>query len=201
MQGIQNDLFPGLHIIVDYADQISQGLENINNDESHHTQSVPQYNNSSVKVAILPVYTGIDGDDAVLTPWDMVHAVQLAVHLGESIVDLHFRKVDTEVLLSGKAVDYGERMVCHRPFSHCWSPTDRVVKVLAAPLLSEQILHNRHHYRHILIPPINNFVAALSLGIYSGLFEIIVFESSIRVFKLIFIIRNMIVSLSSILCH
>lgn len=170
MQGIQDDFFPSLHNLLDYADQIYKGLDNITNGDIHHTQSMPQFNTAFANVATLPVYIGIDGDDAVLTPWDMVHAVQLAVHLGDSIVDLHFREVGTEVLLSGKVVDYGERLVCHRPFSHRRFPGDMIVKFPAAPVLSEQILYNRHRYRHTLIPSFGNFVAALGLGIYSGLF-------------------------------
>ncbi|KAG9062462.1 hypothetical protein KI688_005377 [Linnemannia hyalina] len=85
IQGIQDNFFSGRHDILDYADQIYQGLDNIDNLETHSTQSISQSNTSSAKYTSLPVYTGVDGDDAVLTPWDMVHAVHLAVHLGFGI--------------------------------------------------------------------------------------------------------------------
>ncbi|KAG0375677.1 hypothetical protein BGX24_008786 [Mortierella sp. AD032] len=115
----------------------------------------------------IPVYAGIGGVDAVLTPWDMVYAAQLATFLGELVVDLHFREADMDVLLSSKSTDHGERLVCNRPFNHRTFPAE--INEKADQLAPEQIIYDQYLYPHPLIPSRRNSIVAVGLGISSGL--------------------------------
>ncbi|KAG0209042.1 hypothetical protein BGX33_005866 [Mortierella sp. NVP41] len=171
MQRLQVDVFPDQKELLDFADQILQGLvrrSDINDDDK---EPKTRTDDTNLKPMPVPVYTGLAGDDVVLTPWDMVHAAQIAVHLGEPAVDLHFREIDLTKAMAANEMDCGERLIYNRPFSHRLVHGEALINANAggSAIPSEGLIERPSHHRHPLIPSRRHGFAAIGLGISTTL--------------------------------
>ncbi|KAF9425990.1 hypothetical protein BGZ94_007036 [Podila epigama] len=54
------------------------------------------------RLMFIPAYTDFNGDDAVLNPWDMIYAVQIAMFYNQSVVDVRLRG------FTGSETDFGK---------------------------------------------------------------------------------------------